>query len=374
MATSLRYGGGLPKVGTRTLEDTEVVRIRRAVSRAKAWLAGAASIVVAAGLLAGSTALPLHPVVAFAATLGIVASVTAVALGSVAVRVGVAAGIVAQAVVVWMASAMPEARPPHPILVGALQLGTIVLSARLVLLRLHGAWTLYRRRNAVAEDLQQRDVDCCAGRLRELQDARTFQILQRRGEVIESGPRHEIELLPRSGFVVRVDGRTLSQPLLARVTSIAPTVPHAFRVALPPDLSAIASPTVQLERRSLTPAEREELDRRAQSMRRPPWTIYVAAPAVLAALGWQWEHTTAEVPWLGLVAAAVYLLGGAAAFHYVHRMRTASRLRADAELRWLVTVTDRDAPEGAAPRLEMLPVSRLAWTEHARPAPWRLDA
>ena len=104
------------------------------------------------------------------------------------------------------------------------------------------------------------------------------------------------------------------------------------------------------------------------------WTIYVAAPAVLAALGWQWEHTTAEVPWLGLVAAAVYLLGGAAAFHYVHRMRTASRLRADAELRWLVTVTDRDAPEGAAPRLEMLPVSRLAWTEHARPAPWRLDA
>ena len=198
-------------------------------------------------------------------------------------------------------------------------------------------------------------------------------IARANGEIVEAGPRHEIELLPHSGFVVQVDGRPPRRPLLARVTSVAPTVPHAFRVALPPDLSAIASPTVQLERRSLTPAERDELGRRANAMRRPPWFVYVAAPAVLAAAAWQWNHAAAEQPWLGVAAIAVYLLGGAAAFHYVQRVRTASRLRSDADLRWLVTVTERDAPEGAAPHLEMLPVSRLAWTEHARPAAWRLD-
>lgn len=374
MTSSLRYGGGLPKVGTRALADTDVERVRRALRRAKTWLSGTVVVLTASALLATSGVVPLHPVVVFASGVAIVSSIVAVALGSTAVRVGVAAGIVAQGVVLWMASVMPEARPPHPLLVGALQAGTVVLSARLVLLRLHGAWSLYRRRAAVAEDLHARDVDRCAGRLRELAEARTFQILQRRGEIVEAGPRHEIELLPRSGFVLQVDGRPLSRPLLARVTSVAPTVPHAFRVALPSDLSAIASPTVQLERRSLTPAEREELERRATGMRRPPWSLYVALPAVLAAGGWQWEHASADVPWLGLAAIAVYLLGGAAAFHYVQRLRTASRLRSDAELRWLVTVTERDAPEGAAPHLEMLPVSRLAWTEHARPASWRLDA
>lgn len=374
MTSSLRYGGGLPKVGTRALAGAEAERVRRALWRARTWLLGTVVVMTASSILATSGVLPLHPAVAFAAAVALVASIIAVALGSMAVRVGVAAGIVAQAVVLWMASAMPEARPPHPLLVGALQAGTVVLSARLVLLRLHGAWSLYRRRTALAEDLHARDVDRCAGRLRELAEARTFQILQRRGEIVEAGPRHEIELLPRSGFVLQVDGRALSRPLLARVTSVAPTVPHAFRVALPSDLSAIASPTVQLERRSLTPAEREELERRANGMRRPPWSLYVASPAVLAAAAWQWQHASAEVPWLGLTAIAVYLLGGAAAFHYVQRLRTASRLRSDAELRWLVTVTDRDAPEGAAPHLEMLPVSRLAWTEHARPASWRLDA
>ncbi len=373
MTSSLRYGGGLPRVDTRVLADAEAERVGRELRRARAWLSGAVVVLTTSALLATSGLLPLHPAVAFTAALVVVASVIAVALGSMAVRAAVAAAIVAQGVVLWMASVMPEARPPHPLLVGALQAGTVALSARLVLLRLHGAWSLYRRRVALAEDLHARDVDRCAGRVRELAEARTFQILQRRGEIVEAGPRHEIELLPRSGFVLQVDGRPLRRPLLARVTSVAPTVPHALRVALPSDLYAIASPTVQLERRSLTPAERQELERRAAGMRRPPWSLYVASPAVLAAAAWQWQHASAEVPWLGIAAIAAYLLGGATAFHYVQRLRTASRLRSDAELRWLVTVTDRNAPEGAAPHLEMLPVSRLAWTERARPASWRLD-
>lgn len=374
MTGPLRYGGGLPKVGMRALSDQEVERVRRALWRAKTWLLGTLFVLTISALLAMSEALPLHPVVAFAASVAIFASISAVALGSVTVRIGVAVGIVAQGVVLWMASSMPEARPPHPLLVGTLRVGTVALSARLVLLRLHGAWTLYRHRAAVSEDLLARDVDRCAGRLRERTETRTFKILRRRGELFEAGPRHEIELLPRSGFVLLVDRHPLRQPLLARVTAVAPTVPHAFRVALPPDLSAIASPTVELERRSLTPAEREELERCATRMHRPPWPLFVALPAVLSAAAWQWKHTSAEVPVLALAAIAIYLLGGAAAFHYVQRLRTASRLRSDAELRWLVTVTERGAPEGATPHLEMLPVSRLAWTEHARPASWRLDA
>ncbi|MCR9165798.1 MAG: hypothetical protein ACE37F_32355 [Nannocystaceae bacterium] len=372
MTSGVRYGGGLPKIDARALDDEELLEVRRALRRARGWLGGAALILAAAG--AASVAdVPLHPVQVFIACIAIAACVVAVAIGSLAVRTGVAAALAAQAVVVWMASVMPEARPPHPWIIAALQLGTVAVSARLVLLRLRDAWAMERRRSAVLHDLRERNVDRCAGRLRALAQTRTFGDLQRRGEIAAPQTRHEIELLPRSGFILRVDGRPLSRPLLAPVTSVAPAVPHALRVALPADLRAIASPTVQLERRSLTPAEREELAARATSMRRPPWSIYVAVPAVMLTASWQWEHTGAQDSWLGLAAIAAYLFGGAAALHCIQRLRNASRLHDDADLRWLVTVTERDAPQGTAPHLEMLPVSRLAWTEHARPATWRLD-
>jgi len=364
-----RYGAGLPKVGTRALEDDEHSRVRRACRRATVWLVGA-SVGVA---LSVSVALMLpDPWIAFGMSVAALASLTALVLGGVGVRVGVLLGFLAQGGVSFMAAEMPEARPPHPLLVTALELGTVAVAFGFVIARVHGALALLRRRAELADDLRGGVVDRCAGRLRDLGDARTFRILLRRGDVLDAGPRHEIELLPRSGFVLRVDGHSPSRPLLAPIASIAPGAPHALRVALPPDLSAIGSPTVELQRRGLTLAEREELLRHATTLRRPPWHLFISMPACLAVVSWQWQHALSERPWLGLMTIAVYLAAGASGLHFAQRRRTATRLRADESLRWLVTVTERDAPEGGVPHLEMLPVSRLAWTEHAQPAPWRL--
>jgi hypothetical protein len=79
----------------------------------------------------------------------------------------------------------------------------------------------------------------------------------------------------------------------------------------------------------------------------------------------------------------LYALAGIAYFGYARRIAAAKKLESDRELRWVVTVDDvhRDAaePDGSttpiaanAPRLEVLPISHLAWTENASPAAWRL--
>lgn len=369
MPAADRYGAGLPKVGTRALEDAERKSVHRALRNAKVWLVGA-SLGVALSLAVAR--LVADPWVGFGMSIAALAAVVALVLGKTGVRVAVVLGLLAQGVVVFMAAQMPEARPPHPLLVTALELGTVAVALAFAAVRIQGAVALLGRRRELADDLQEAAVDRCAGRLRDLADARTFRILRRRGDVRETGTGHEIELLPRSGFVLRVDGRPPSHPLLAPTTSVAPAAPHALRVALPADLSAIASPTVELQRRSLTPAEREEVLRHAASLRRPPWHIFLTVPAWVAAGSWQWQHALGEQPWLGLLTLTASLIAGASGLHVVQRHRTATRLRADERLRWLVTVTERDAPEGSPPHLEMLPVSRLAWTEHAEPAPWRL--
>ncbi len=358
-------------MGTRPLGDGERRQVRVAQRRAVAWLAGATLGLASAGAaaLAGGP----HPAVSFGLALAGLASVVALAVGSLGVRLGVLAGLIVRGGVLFMATTLPESRPPHPLLIGAVEVGTVALALGFVGSRVLGALALLRRRMEIADDLRGDTAERCAGRLRDLGDARTFRVLQRRGDVLVAGQRHEVDLLPRSGFVLRVDGRPPSRPLLAPVASVAPSAPHAMRVALPADLSAIASPTVELQRRSLTPAELDELARHATSMRRPPWHLFVLAPATIAASVWQWHYTGSDEPWLGLAAVAVYVLAGAAGFQYAQRLRTSRRLRDDADLRWLVTVTERDAPRAGAPRLEMLPVSRLAWTEHASPAPWRLD-
>ena len=369
-----RYGAGLPKTGTRALEDDEPARVERACQRAAVWLVAASTGVVlslAVALLLPHVD-PPDPRITFGTSLAALASLAALVLGGLGVRVGILLGLLALGVVSFMAAEMPEARPAHPILVTALELGTVAVAFGFVVARLLDALALLRRRAELADDLREGVVERCAGRLRDLRDARTFRILQRRGDVLDAGLQHEIELLPRSCFVLRVDGRPPSRPLLATVTSIAPAAPHALRIALPPDLSAIASPTVALQRRGLTPAEREELLRHATTLRRPPWHLFLSTPACLAAAWWQWQHALRDQPWVGLMAVAVSLAAGASGLHFVQRRRTASRLRADESLRWLVTVTERDAAAGSVPQLEMLAVSRLAWTEHARPAPWRL--
>ena len=367
--TSHRYGAGLPRVGTRALVPHEVVAVRKAQRGAWAWL-----LACAAGLmLAAALGLLLPQPYGVVASLAGLATVVTLALAPLSVRLALLGALLVQGAFLFVSTTMPESRPPHPWLVGTARLATVAVSTGFIANRLVAALALVRRRGALALDLDDATVERCAGRLRALSDVRAFRVLRRRGEVVDAGQTHEIDVLPRSGFVLRVDGRVPSRPVLASTVSVAPTVPHAMRVALPPDLSAIASSTVELQRRSLTPAELDELRRHATAMRRPPAYVFGLFPLALATALLQWFGLVPTSGGALMIAAAVYLTAGAAGLHTVQRLRTAARLRADENLRWLVTVTERDAPSGAPPHLEMLPVSRLAWTDGAAPSPWRVD-
>ncbi len=292
---------------------------------------------------------------------------------SVLVRGIVGAGLLAMlggATATW---AFPEGRPPHPVLIGGSITTTLITGVWFVGVRAWSGLRLLLRSRLIRRELEEGSVERCSGRVLDLPDPRGVRVLLRRAGVEETGRKHTIELLPRSGFILTLDGQLPSRPLFAAMASVAPSASHALRIALPSDLSTIASPTVTLQRRSLTDEERTELRRHARSLRRPPWPLLTTLPAAAAIAAWQWHQRAVDHPVVAIVGLAIYLLTGAAVFQYVQRLRAASNLRGDEALRWLVTVSDRDAAATDAPRLEMLPLSRLAWNEDASPASWRLE-
>jgi hypothetical protein len=129
---------------------------------------------------------------------------------------------------------------------------------------------------------------------------------------------------------------------------------------------------LQLQRRSLTPAESAEITAHIKSLRRQIWPALTATIAVAVVIGarlWiegRWEAL------LDSVALGWYALALVAYIGYGRRIVAARKLEFDRELRWVVTVDDPHKAGDSAPKLEVLPVSHLAWTENAAPAPWRL--
>jgi hypothetical protein len=182
-----------------------------------------------------------------------------------------------------------------------------------------------------------------------------------------------LEVLPRAQLVVRIDGVWTRRWQLAHIAEIAAARPHAYRTALPDGVVRIAPDTrLRLERRSLTPEERAELTAHVHRLRRAAWPALAATLAVVAVLG---VRMTFAPDWHNLVDAVAlgwYVLAGIAYFGYARRIAAARKLESDRELRWVVTVDDVPGESDGAPRLEVLPISHLAWTENASPAAWRL--
>jgi hypothetical protein len=192
-----------------------------------------------------------------------------------------------------------------------------------------------------------------------------------------------VEVLPNSSTILRVNGRAAPRHLRAPTSELAATQPHRFATSLPPELvEVINDGGLDLQRRSLSNAEMEELDSHAARFRRRfRWTMGVAGGSAVALGSWFSHALGATIdlgefpPALGEAvgwAAAALLLGLIAWMGYAVWLRITYRIEADKELSWVITVRDRDA-RAHPPKFEILPTSRLVWTEGRRPAGWRFD-
>ncbi len=376
-APAERYAAGLPWVGSRTLESSERARYRRQLARLR-W--GLISTVVAIALSGGGAwqlgrHVDLAPVGGpFAAWLGVV-GLCGVLACLIAARGGwrvfAALGSIYLLAVAAAGQLRPQLVPRPQGLDAAVIVGMILLGLSFVVHAGATRWIVIRRRRAIAADLEAGIVDRYAGAT----TAQPPTALRRLLPDVTPQTETRIEVLPTSGLVVRVDGRRGVQWRPAHLARIAPTQPHALRVGLPRDLAATAGdPRLKLERRSLSPLERQELIDHARRLRRRWGPVAVVTLAVLGVVGWHAVQAQTLADAFDVVSLLWYALAIVAWTSYVRRLRAAHKLTCDERLRWVVTVGGADASEATTPpRLEVLPVSQLAWTEHARPAGWRVD-
>ncbi len=182
-----------------------------------------------------------------------------------------------------------------------------------------------------------------------------------------------VDVLPRSKVVISRNGSVARRIEVTRTAEIAPPQPHAYRTDLPRGIvRASVDRNLRLQRRSLTSDERAELGAHIQRLRRAAWPALASVLAVIAVLG---LRMAGDPDWRNLVdvvAIGWYALGAVACVGYARRFTAARKLAVDRDLRWVVTVDDAAGHTHGVARLEVLPISHLAWTEGAAPAPWRM--
>ena len=186
--------------------------------------------------------------------------------------------------------------------------------------------------------------------------------------------RPRIEVLPHSRLFVRGPSGPPRRFSIAPVRRLAPSQAFALRVPIPG--ARAQDPQLRVHRRSLSPAERSEITGQVGRLRRhlrPVLAAYAACAVQLGIDALLWGHR-GHALWFSAGATFWYAMAAAASLVYVGRLRAAGRLAQDAGHPWMVTIDDADADVAErAPHMEVLPVSRLVWTERGRPAAWRLQ-
>jgi hypothetical protein len=375
-----RYAAGLPQVGRRPLGEHERSSIRRRLRglelEAVVWIAGVAA--VAAAAVWSTPKLQPQIVAHLGGTLGVVLGATG-AVGLVAClctgrrawRLASALGTSALLAIAGVQSVLAVAPPAAVIWFSVFALVVLGNGSLCVC-----GWQRLRvlaRRRRLLHDLAAGWVEQFEGNVATMTDE-TLRDLGGRAP----GGLARIELLPSSGLVLRLDGRPLRRLTAAYVAEVAPGQPHAFRARLPAGLVPHehgARLAVDLRRRSLTPAERAEITAHIRRLRTGISPVVTITLVVLVVTG---VHSSSGLGWAALtegVSFAWYALAVIAWAGYVRRILAARRLEHDRKLRWVVTVHDtrREAPDVAPPKLEVLPISQLAWTENAAPAVWRVS-
>jgi hypothetical protein len=370
-----RYAASLPWVARRALGSDERPALRR-----KLWLFARRAVVRTAVLAVavGSTALVIDarvPTLAqplggsfglVLALLGLVGVLAwAIAARSLLVRAGLvlaAIGTCAGTLLAPDALATPWLRTPWALVV-LIGCGALALAA----------WQRGRmllRMPKILADLRAGDLDVFEGPGVPGNHALRHVLGQ-----VPPCRNVRLEVLPRAQLVVGVDHAWTAAWQLAHVAEIAAARPHAYRTALPAGVvPAVPDARIELRRRSLSPDERAEISDHVRRLRRAAWPALAATLAVVVVLGVRMSMTADWHNLVDAVALGWYTLAAIAYVGYARRIAAARKLESDRDLRWVVTVEDpQRAPERSdVPRLEVLPVSHLAWTENASPAAWRL--
>jgi len=384
-----RYAAGLPWIGTRRLSPAEIAGLRRSWRRARmldalhvvALLGGTIGGAFVLAVLAPSwvAALGGKPGAAIA-LLGLAGAFLTLARLPGLARLLLAGGLVGCLALslVWGPGALDSLwlRAPW---IAIVLVGTGVLALE-SWMRLRLGW----RARRIAHDLREGLVDCHAAagatgrathRSWSPEELRRLWRASGRGRtsVLPIDAPMQLEVFPCSGVAVSFCGRMLPRFEPVHLAEVAAARPHAFRTSLPNGVIQVRSPArLQLQRRSLTPDESAEISAHIKSLRRRIWPAIAATIAVAVVIGARlWSEPRWETL-LDSVALGWYALAIVAYVGYGRRIVAARKLEFDRELRWVVTVDDPHKAGDAAPRLEVLPVSHLAWTENAAPASWRL--
>jgi len=182
-----------------------------------------------------------------------------------------------------------------------------------------------------------------------------------------------LDVMPSSRVVIARNGSATERIATTRTAEIAAPQPHAYRTSLPRGVArANADALVKLQRRGLTVDERAELGAHIRRLRRTAWPALGSLFAVALVLALRMLEDPDWHNLVDVVAFGWYALGVVACVAYARRHRAAKKLAIDRDLRWVVTVDDASPRAAGVARLEVLPVSHLAWTEDAAPALWRL--
>lgn len=376
-----RYASGLAWSRRRALGEAEAAWVRRRVGKLRQHAAigavlaigsvvGAwqlAEVVPHAGRVGGALGLWLGAV-------GVVGSVVALLRGGW-VRVFAGLGALYLVGLAAVGALLPELQRPH-LFTKIVVASTIALGAGVLLTAAARHLLVLVRLPRMRADLEAGAVDCFEGLLES--PTPELRRLARRGYRPADDGTMRLDVLPRSGLVLRAGGRRCEVWIRAHLARVAMGQPHALRVRLPDGVVPAGTATrLHLQRRSLSPEERAELDNHIDRLRRRPWAAIAASSGLALAIAWQVGRSDAAgwqalrtlldpmmLGWYGLTLLTVVA--------YVRRSIAARKLEDDKRLRWVVTVEDGAEPDGTTPpRLEVLPVSQLAWTENASPAGWR---
>lgn len=182
-----------------------------------------------------------------------------------------------------------------------------------------------------------------------------------------AGGGRSVAVLPHAGFPLEWDGAPAAGPRLqigaaAAVPSEAPT--YAVDAG-----TAGAAPGLDVVRRALSSAERDEIGDHARRLRRVPVVLVLFTGAFAALAARSFDGAAPAEPGAGSLAVLWAASLTYAWWRFVRARVLAKKLHDDVANGWALRAT-AGGPAGN----EVLAVSGATWTVQGAPAPWRTHA